>query len=120
MNGHAPATFRPHERIRRRPEFQRVHERGARTAGRYMTALFLANGLSQGRLGIIASRRLGGAIQRNRAKRLIREIFRLNKPLTAGWDLVVIPKTGLLEADYDAVEADFRSLCHRHVKRARA
>jgi ribonuclease P protein component len=85
-----------------------------------MTALFLANGLSQGRLGIIASRRFGGAIQRNRAKRLIRELFRLNKPLTSGWDLVVIPKTDLLGADYAALEADFRNICHRHVRRARA
>lgn len=85
-----------------------------------MTALFLANELREGRLGIIASRRFGGAVQRNRAKRLIRELFRLNKPLTAGWDLVIIPKAGLLNADYSAVEADFRTICQRHARRARA
>ncbi len=85
-----------------------------------MTALFLANGLPRGRLGIIASRRLGGAVQRNRAKRLIRELFRLNKPLASGWDLVVIPKTDLLAAEFRAAEADFRSICQRHARRARA
>jgi ribonuclease P protein component len=83
-----------------------------------MTALFLANGLPHSRLGIIASRRLGGAVQRNRAKRLIREVFRLNKPAGSGWDLVIIPKTDLLDADYTAIEADFRNICQRHARRA--
>ncbi len=85
-----------------------------------MTALFLANGLPHGRLGIIASRRVGGAVQRNRAKRLIRELFRLNKPAESGWDLVVIPKTDLLDADFTAIEADFRNICQRHARRVRA
>jgi ribonuclease P protein component len=116
---HGPAAFRPNERIRRRQDFQRVHEQGHRTAGRYMTALFLPNGLGHGRLGIIASRRLGGAVQRNRAKRLIREIFRLNKTARSGWDLVIIPKTDLLDADFAAIEADFRNICQRHSRRTR-
>lgn len=117
--GQAPASFRPSERIHHRPEFQRVQERGTRIAGRYMTVLFLANGLPHGRLGIIASRRFGAAVQRNRAKRLIRDIFRLNKALTPGWDVVVIPKGELLGSESAAVEADFRSICYRHARRVR-
>lgn len=85
-----------------------------------MTVLFLANGLPHDRLGIIASRKIGGAVRRNRAKRLIREIFRLNKQRTAGWDLVVIPKSELPDADFAALEADYRSIRQRHGKRARA
>lgn len=84
-----------------------------------MTALFLANDLGCGRLGIIASRRLGGAVQRNRAKRLIRQVFRLNKAAGSGWDLVIIPKTDLLDADFTAIEADFRNICQRNGRRAR-
>jgi ribonuclease P protein component len=84
-----------------------------------MTALFLDNGLQHGRLGIVASRRLGGSVQRNRAKRLIREVFRRNKPTGSGWDLVIIPKPDLLDADFTAVEADFRNICQRHGRRAR-
>ena len=115
------STFRPHERIRRRPEFQRVHERGTRLSGRFMTALFLANDLPYDRLGIIASRRLGGAVQRNRAKRLIREIFRLNKRTRAtGADIVVIPRGELVKAPFPAVEADYRGILQRHGKRARS
>lgn len=114
------STFRPHERIRRRPEFQRVHERGTRLSGRFMTALFLANDLPYDRLGIVASRRLGGAVQRNRAKRLIREIFRLNKRARAvGSDIVIIPRGELVKAPFQAVEADYRGILQRHGKRAR-
>jgi ribonuclease P protein component len=84
-----------------------------------MTALFLANKLGHGRLGIIASRRLGGAVARNRAKRLIREVFRRNKTIGSGWDLAIIPKTDLLDADFTAIEADFRAICQRHTRRTR-
>jgi len=113
-------SLRPHERIRRRPEFQRVHEHGTRTSGRYMTAVILENSLTHARLGIIASRRLGGAVQRNRAKRLIREVFRLNKPGRAGWDVVIIPKSGLLQADAVSLASDFRSILQRNAKRSRS
>lgn len=82
-----------------------------------MTVLFLPNGLPHNRLGIIASRRIGGAVRRNRAKRLIREVFRLNKQGADGWDLVVIPKPELPDAELSAIEADFRSIRHRHGKR---
>lgn len=97
-----------------------MHEQGIRTSGRFMTVLFLPNGLPHDRLGVIASRRIGNAVRRNKAKRLIREIFRLNKQRPAGWDLVVIPKPELPDADFTALEADFRSIRHRHGKRVRA
>jgi ribonuclease P protein component len=86
-----------------------------------MTALFLANDLPHDRLGIVASRRLGGAVQRNRAKRLIREVFRLNKrSRTTGSDIVIIPKGELVQAPFPALEADYRGILQRHGKRARS
>lgn len=113
-------TFKACERVRRRPEFKRVHERGTRIAGRFMTALFLANDLPFDRLGLVASRRLGGAVQRNRAKRLIRELFRLNKrSSTTGSDIVIIPNGELVKAPFAALEADYRGILQRHGKRAR-
>jgi ribonuclease P protein component len=113
-------AFRPDERIRRRPEFQRVHEHGTRISGRLMTALFLANNFGHDRLGIIASRKLGGAVARNRAKRLIREVFRLNKRDSGGSDVVIIPRVSLVDAPFREIEAEYRSILERHAKRARA
>jgi ribonuclease P protein component len=110
--------FRRGERIRRRPEFQQVYERGARIGGRYSTIFLLPNAGGPGRLGIAATKKLGGAVQRNRAKRLIREVFRRNK-IAPGYDVVVIPKRGLLDASLTALEADYRALVERQLGRAR-
>ena len=79
---------------------------------------FLANQSGVGRLGIAATRKLGGAVARNRAKRLIREVFRRNK-LAPGFDVVVIPKRELLDASLNVLEADYRNLVERRLPRAR-
>jgi ribonuclease P protein component len=107
--------FRPHERIRRRPEFQQVYERGARMHTRYSTVFVLPNGSAVGRLGIAATRKLGGAVERNRAKRLIREVFRRNK-IAPGYDVVVIPKRDLLGASLNVLEADYRNVIERRLR----
>src|SRR5450759_159293 len=110
--------FRPHERIRRRVEYQQVYARGVRTHSRYSTVFILANAFGFGRLGIAATRKFGGAGERNRAKRLIREVFRRNK-IANGFDIVVIPKRDLLDASLTAIEADYRTLLERRLHHMR-
>ena len=109
-------NFRPHERIRRRPEFKLIYERGAKVHSRYSTVFILANDGGVGRLGIAATRKLGGAVQRNRAKRLIREVFRRNK-IAPGFDVVIIPKRELLDASLTDLEADYRALIERRLRK---
>ena len=110
--------FRPSERIRRRAEFQRVYEDGIRINGRFSTIFVLPNKQEIGRLGIAATKKLGGSVQRNRAKRLIREVFRLNK-IAAGFDVVVIPRRELLEASLTALESDYRTTLERRFRQRR-
>jgi len=74
----------------------------------------LRNTSGVGRLGIAATKKLGGAVVRNRAKRLIREVFRRNK-LAPGFDIVVIPKRELLDASLDVLEADYRHILERRL-----
>jgi len=104
--------FRPAERIRRRTEFQQVYERGTRVHSRYCTLFLLPNERPVGRLGIAATRKLGGAVERNRAKRLIREIFRRNK-IAEGFDVVVVAKRELLDASLTVLETDYRTTLER-------
>jgi ribonuclease P protein component len=52
---------------------------------------------------------MGAAVERNRAKRLVRELFRHNKPGTA-LDVVIVPRREILAAPYDRIEAEYRSL----------
>ena len=116
------AVFPPDRRIRRRGEFNTVFERGTRIHGRFYTFLLLSNTLTAPRLGIVASRKVGGAVQRNRAKRLIREMFRA-QAATAGiaaFDLVVIPRRELVAADFTAALQDFRTTWRRGVERLAA
>jgi ribonuclease P protein component len=106
--------FRPHEHIRRRVEFQHVYEHGARVHGRFATVFVLANQRAAGRLGIAATKKLGGAVQRNLAKRLIREVFRRNN-VAPGYDVIVVPKRELLDAPLAALEADYRHSLERRL-----
>ena len=97
-------------------DFERVYERGTRIGGRYSTTFVLANELPVSRLGIAATRKLGGAVRRNKAKRLIREVFRRNK-IVSGFDIVIVPKRALLDAALTVLEADYRATIERHLRR---
>ena len=113
-----PDELSPHERIRRRAEFKQVYERGTRIQSRYSIVFMLPSARGVGRLGIAATRKLGGAVQRNRVKRLIREVFRRNK-IADGFDVVVIPKREWLDASLIALEADYRTLLERRPRQGR-
>ena len=110
------AGFTSAERIRRRTEYQRIYDRGTKVHGKLLTLFTFANDLQIGRLGIAATRKMGGAVVRNRAKRLIREVFRHNK-LAPGVDIVVIPRRELVHASLTAIEAEFRSTLDRSLRR---
>jgi len=105
-------TFRDASRIRRRPEFQRVYEGGQKLRLRLMTVVVLPNGRTASRLGIAATRKLGGAVIRNRAKRLVREVFR-KADVPGGLDIVVIPRRDMLDVEYPTLEAEFRYALRR-------
>jgi ribonuclease P protein component len=110
-------TFSPAERIKKRPDFERVYNQGLKAPGRFMTLFLLRNGSSVSRLGIAATRKLGGTVQRNRAKRLAREIFRRHKP-PPGLDLVVIPRREFLNVELASLEAEYQSIVSRRAGRA--
>jgi ribonuclease P protein component len=112
------AGLRSSERIRRRADFQQVYGQGIRIHSRYGTIFVLPNKHGVGRLGIAATKKLGGAVRRNRAKRLIREVFRRNK-IAAGLDIVVVPRRELLEASLTAIEADYRNTLERRLRQRR-
>ncbi len=85
--------FLPQYRIRRASDFRRAYQRRSSAADGLIVVYGYPNGLPHPRLGISASRRLGGAVVRNRWKRLVREAFRLTRSrLPPGIDLVVVPR----------------------------
>jgi ribonuclease P protein component len=102
-------------RLRKPAEFRAVYEGGRRFDARLVTAFVLPNRLEQHRLGITASRKMSRlAVKRNRAKRLLREAFRLTFGELAGlgnrYDWVFNARRLIVEQKADAVAADLRRI----------
>ena len=103
----------PARRIRRRGEFQRVFDAGRRAHGRHLTIIAAPAPGPHSRLGIVASKKLGGAVVRNRAKRLIRQVFRTEAGPGSPADLVIIPKTSALEVVIAELATDYKTTLRR-------
>ena len=106
----------PPDRIRRRPEFERIYTTGAKVHGRFMTLFVMMNGTEAPRLGVAATRKLGSAVERNRAKRRARELFRRRKQV-GGLDIVIVPRREMLDAPFATLEADYVALLERRFER---
>jgi ribonuclease P protein component len=95
--------------LARREQFTAVFRQGRPYSGRLVVVRVLSNGRETSRLGLVVGKKVGGAVQRNRAKRLIREAVNI-RTLTAGWDVVVIARPGLQSAKYRSVEQELQQL----------
>ena len=103
----AGERFRPQDRIRKRSEYKVIYDRGQRIPSTSFVLFVMRNGAGRPRLGITVTRRVGGAVQRNRAKRLIREIFRRHRLELSDVDIVVNGRPGLPGAEYRRLESEF-------------
>jgi ribonuclease P protein component len=102
-------------RLQNSEEFRRVYEGGRRFDGSWMTVFVLPNSLGFNRLGITASRKVArSAVKRNRAKRLLREAFRLNSAELDGlqqrYDWVLNAKRTLLTSKVFGPLNEFREI----------
>ena len=102
------------ERVRRRPDFERAYDRGVRMHARFMTVFIAPNEGAHPRFGVAATRKLGSAVERNRAKRRARELFRRHKTVDA-LDIIIVPRREMLDAPFTSLEADYAAvLARRH------
>ena len=107
-------TFPKSNRILKRDEFRYVYNHGLKLQYKYFTAFVLSNKTEAARIGITATKKFGNSVERNRARRLVREAFRKNKWLAQGGvDIVINVKRQLLEAGYRDLEVEFKSFLER-------
>src|SRR5690625_480769 len=111
--------FTSRQRLRRTAEYAAVRSHGFRTDCGTFFFNFLSREEEEGelpirRLGVIASRRVGNAVCRNRAKRRLREIFRLHQEhLPPACDIVLIARRSLLYESFRETEQRFLRACRR-------
>ena len=108
------ARFPRSVRLLRHADFERVYKQGRRHFSASMTVFYWQrqNVTETGaglRVGFTVSRALGGAVQRNRMKRRLREAVRLTRPATeVAADVVINPKKVVLTADFDSIVNEVR------------
>ena len=103
--------FRPVARLRRPSQFKRVLSNAYRVSDVALTIFARRNGLTIARLGMgIAKKHLPRAVDRNRAKRIVRDDFRHHQMLLHGLDIVVLARQGLKQQR----TSELRDALHRH------
>ncbi len=95
----------------RRTEFEAVYRGGRRRASAQFAVFYRSNGGGHSRFGISVKKTLGGAVVRNRIRRRIREILRLNQAeIPSGWDMVIHPRSPAARAAFAPFAAELVGL----------
>ena len=88
--------------------FQRLYSKGQSTANRYLVLYCRRNGSAENRVGITVSKKLGCAVVRNRARRRLRECYRLNEHLLRpGFDVVIVARSRCIDVPFSKLQSAF-------------
>lgn len=94
--------------LRKNRDFVRVYQRGRKIGTRYLVLFVCKSRLPYNRLGLVASKKVGGAVLRNRARRIIRAAyFKTEHLLPVGMDLIVVALPGLAAQKSTVLEEYF-------------
>jgi ribonuclease P protein component len=100
--------------LSRPQDFAAIQGAGTTRSHALFSARFLRTDLETTRFGLSTGRRLGGAVVRNRVRRRLREALRVMAPsFQPGWDVLIIARPAIVEADHDALVGALRKLLTR-------
>ena len=102
------------DRILKRREFVELSQHGRRIQNENFIAYFSCGHDNRSRLGVTVTKKVGGAVKRNRIKRQVREFFRLNRSCLSGqWDINIIAKIGVAEISSEEVHQSLQNIFDR-------
>ena len=100
--------------LKKNYEFRRLYQKGASAIDRCMVVYCRKNALGHNRVGFTVSVKLGHAVVRNRARRRLREVYRLNADkLQPGYDVIVVARGRTATASFRELDAAFLRLCRK-------
>ncbi|MCF2618748.1 ribonuclease P protein component [Oscillibacter valericigenes] len=106
--------MKPTMSVKENYEFRRIYAKGRSGVSPYLVIYARPNRRGHNRLGVTASTKLGHAVVRNRVRRRLREIFRLNQDkLKQGYDFILVARTRAVGAEYRELERAFLGVCKR-------
>jgi ribonuclease P protein component len=113
----AGQTFRAADRVLRATDFERIYRSGRRLVCPSYAVFVLPNGIGRSRLGLTVTRKFGGAVKRNRNKRIVREIFRRNRAVFADRDdYIVNIRSAALSKTYTELERELLGVVMRYTR----
>ena len=94
--------------------FRKLYNRGDSAVNRYLVLYCQPNHLQENRVGITVGKKLGKAVVRNRARRRLREVYRLNESrFRPGYDIVVVARSRAVTADFGALQSAYLGAAKR-------
>jgi len=99
------------QRLTRSTSFQETFAQQQKWVGRLMVFWLRSGEDASMRLGVVTSRKVGGAVQRVKARRRLREVYRRNRhKLHGSFDVILVGRAAILNATWDAIEKEFLDL----------
>ena len=100
--------------LKKNSDFRRLYSKGQSAVNPYVVVYCRRNREKVNRLGYTVSTKLGHAVVRNRTRRRLREVYRLNEQrFLPGYDIVVVARTRAVEAPFDALTASYLALAKK-------
>lgn len=98
-------------RIKTGKEYNNIYKNGKKFGGRYLLVYVLPQDENGNRFGVVASKKVGNAVKRNRIKRQIRSIIRVNQGRMCGSNqVIVIARHSIYGVRYQELEKDFLAI----------
>lgn len=100
--------------LRRKKDFTSIYNRGKSSASKYVVIFYRKNNLEYNRIAFLASKKVGKSVKRNKARRLMKEIYRIHKDrIKTGYDIIFIARKNMEQANFVELENTTERLLKR-------